>query len=99
MDDEIFEAVAHPHRRRVLGALYDTDDDRPLTVEDDIVDGHADPDLTYIQLNHSHLPKLADYGFVDWSPAHEEVTRGPAFERLVPLLEFLAEQDEADCPV
>lgn len=44
-----------------------------------------------VSMQHVHLPKLATHGFVEWHRDAGEVTRGPAFEGLVPLLEVLQE--------
>lgn len=47
----------------------------------------ADEDL--IRLRHVHLPKLDDYGFVEWDRSAHVVARGPRFDELRPLLELL----------
>jgi len=36
---------------------------------------------------HVHLPKLERYGYIEWDRDADEVTRGPLFDDLRPLLE------------
>lgn len=36
-----------------------------------------------------HLPKLAAHGYIDWDEETWQVTRGPKFEELRPLLRVL----------
>ena len=48
-----------------------------------------DADETLVRLRHVHLPKLADFGFIEWDRGARVVTRGPRFEEIRPLLEFL----------
>lgn len=56
----------------------------------------ADEDL--LRAHHVHLPKLDDYGFVEWYRAERVVTTGPRFDEIRPLLEFVADRREADPP-
>lgn len=52
----------------------------------------VDEDLLEIRL--VHLPKIADYGFVEWDRDANIVTRGPQFDDLRPLLEIIADPRE-----
>ncbi len=46
-------------------------------------------------MNHVHLPKPADYGFVDWDEKRQEVSEGREFDEIRPLLELPdAHEDE-----
>jgi hypothetical protein len=48
-----------------------------------------------LALTHVHLPKLADYGFIEGDRANDEVIKGPAFDEIRPLLKLLdTHQDE-----
>ena len=49
-----------------------------------------DADEELLRIHYVHLPKLNDYGFVQWDRGAHVVTRGPRFDELRPLLEFLA---------
>lgn len=57
----------------------------------------VDEDL--LRAHHVHLPKLDDYGFVEWDPDDRTVTTGPRFGEVRPLLEFVVDRREADPPV
>lgn len=85
-----FEALADDHRRRVLLALAASEADaEPLTVPDDVANGDEDAEDLYLALYHTHLPKLADLELVDWDVDRRNVRRGPQFEEVQPLLQFL----------
>jgi hypothetical protein len=83
--DTVFELLAHERRRQLLFALLDTPPDGSLRVADGLLtrDGSGDWE---IELRHRHLPKLADAGVLDWDQERGEVSRGPAFEAVLPAL-------------
>ena len=94
--DTVLELLAEEHRRRLLVNLLEHN---PQDVEDiDLVAGIslADEELAQfrIQMKHTHLPKLADAGVIDWDREAGVVRKGPEFDELRPLLELL--RDNAD---
>ena len=48
-----------------------------------------DPETARLALEHEHLPKLAEAGYVEWDWETDEVTVGPAFEEVEPLLDLI----------
>lgn len=99
--DRMLEALSHRYRRRLLVALHDRDpgdDERQETVdvfrELDPPPGSRDETLLKIELIHNHLPKLEDFGFIAWDQGTGEITRGPNWAAIEPLLELL--DDHAD---
>ena len=44
---------------------------------------------------HSHLPKLVDYGFIEWNTDTREIAKGPQFEEIRPVLECIDESTES----
>ncbi|WP_348613596.1 DUF7344 domain-containing protein [Halobaculum rarum] len=94
--DNLFEILANPYRRQLLVALLDHNpqDDRdldPLGVASDEVD----PEVLEIELVHTHLPKLADLGYVSWNRDTNEISKGPNWEEIAPLLQLIHDhQDE-----
>lgn len=83
LSDQLY-ILSDRDRRRVLFALLaaESDDEVDLpAVERDDED---------VSMQHVHLPKLADAGFVDWDRETGAVARGPAFDEVAPLLETLA---------
>lgn len=88
--DTVFEALSSSDRRKLLASLIadsPPDDSAQHVPDDDIL------------LYHTHLPKLDDYGFVDWNEDDQTVTRGPNFDLARPFLELLAEHDTFEFPV
>lgn len=115
IDDDVFEALANRHRRRLLlgllteGVQYVPElsgSTRELAHADDgllrqrLSDGRestgADGDLLRVRC--VHLPALADYGFVDWDRRAHAVTKGPRFDDVEPLLEWLDAQRAKHSP-
>lgn len=93
--DDILAALAHVQRRKLLVALLDHNpqDDTPVFIADDKSD--LDPIERLVEMRHNHLPKLADYGFIEWDKDVNEVSKGPNFDEIKPILELLvAHEDE-----
>jgi hypothetical protein len=88
-----FEALANPYRRQLLLALFeenpqDDDDLDPLRL---LKQGETTNDLaeTQTSLEHVHLPKLADMGFIEWDRESGELSKGPNWEEIAPLLQLM----------
>ncbi|WP_420028725.1 DUF7344 domain-containing protein [Halorussus caseinilyticus] len=97
---ELFEILSHEYRRRILMAVaqHNPQDEDDITSES-IADGHEEDsdalDLLHQQLYHTHLPKLADTGFINWDRDTGTITRGSRFEEIRPLLRLMHDhQDE-----
>lgn len=108
-NDDIFDAVVHVQRRRLLVDLLE---EGPQSVTELSLKGRemveaneafleqylsgprdidgVDDDL--LRLHHVHLPKLAGYGFVEWSPGAGLVAKGPRFDEVRPVLELLVDR-------
>ncbi|ADB60866.1 hypothetical protein Htur_1982 [Haloterrigena turkmenica DSM 5511] len=59
-----------------------------------------DADEALLRAHHIHLPKLDDYGYVEWDRDEHRVTRGPRFDEIRPIVELLdGRRDElpAEC--
>lgn len=84
--DRIFDILSVRHRRLILLLL------RQGTIEtkDDVMlRGTSDPDEDEIALVHTHLPKLDDAGYIEWDPDTGEISKGPRFEEIEPLVELI----------
>ena len=92
--DDALDALAHVQRRRLLLSLleHNPQDDSPVVLGDTESEKEALESLT--AMNHVHLPKLVEYGFIEWDRESNEVTKGPDFPEIRPLLELL--DDHAD---
>lgn len=91
LSDTLFEVLANEHRRRILFALVELPPNEPPIYLDAPPDAAGmDPAVT-IERQHIHLPKLADYGFIEWHRNLNAVEPGPRFEEHRPVLELLSE--------
>lgn len=92
--DDIVDALADVQRRTLLIALleHNPQDDTPVVVADS--DTEADAVERLVTMQHVHLPKLVDYGFVEWDEETHEVTKGPNFGEIRPLLELLEDHED-----
>jgi hypothetical protein len=84
--DDAFEAMGAAPRRRLLVTLLETErvGDRPVAVGD----GRS-RERALLQHHHIHLPKLEALDLIRWDRQRGEVTRGPAFAEVRPLVELL----------
>ncbi len=87
--DEMLDALADRQRRTLLVALleHNPQNDAPVVVDDS--EEGADRVQRLLRMEHVHLPKLEEYGFVEWRQDADEVVKGPHFEEIRPLLELL----------
>lgn len=83
--NDMLYALADGQRRRLLIALLE--DDSPLVIADS--ESAADSLEHRMSMKHVHLPKLADYGFIEWDRERHEVSKGPKFVEIRPLIELL----------
>lgn len=95
--DEMLDALADLQRRTLLVALleHNPQDDAPVVLTD--ADEDADGVERLVRMQHIHLPKLENYGFIEWDEHANEVAKGPKFEEIRPLLELL-DAHEDDLP-
>lgn len=42
-----------------------------------------------IGLTQVHLPKLADMGFIEWNQETSEISKGPDWDEIAPLLQLM----------
>ncbi|GAA0250143.1 ArsR family transcriptional regulator [Haladaptatus pallidirubidus] len=98
--DELFDLIADPQRRRILIYLIDNAD-HPVPLEalleelmsDESIDSAYSRERLLIRLRHIHLPKLADYGVIEYNTSLQLIsyTEHPRVEALIH-----AEQIESD---
>ncbi len=84
--DEMLDALADVRRRTLL---VDLSEHNPQTVTPAVGDTEDAAFDRFVAMRHIHLPKLEDYGFIEWDRENGEVIKGPAFDEIRPLLELL----------
>lgn len=95
-NDAVFEALSDSYRRRILVAVSDRGPrgDDGFAPEDVAPDDTA-PEAVRPAFHHVHLPKLAENGYIEWDPGAGTIRRGPNFDEIAPLLDLLAEHEDA----
>ncbi|MDS0473536.1 transcriptional regulator [Natrinema sp. 1APR25-10V2] len=88
MNDKMFDALADVQRRRLLLGLLDHNPQN-VTELSNVPWDITEQDKDLIKKHHVHLPKLAQYGYIEWDREASIVTKGPQFDEIRPLLEFL----------
>jgi len=88
--DDALDALGDVQRRLLVAPLdHNPQDDAPIAAAGD----DADAVERLVTMRHVHLPKLADYGYVDWDRETDDVTRGPNFDEIQPPLELLDDNE------
>lgn len=94
--DVALRILADKFRRRLLIALVDHNpqDDNDTQIPANVTLDEEEIRDIQIAMAHTHLPKLEDYGFIEWDTDENVIRRGPQFEEIKPLLELI--QNQAD---
>lgn len=97
--ERVLDAFGHRYRRRLLVALArenPQDDDDPQEAEEalGIVGETADDSRVELRLRHVHLPKLSEYGYIEWDRETGDISTGPNWDEVEPMLQLL--DDHAD---
>jgi len=94
--DVMLDILANRYRRGVLVALlrHNPQDDDDPQIPDDVELDSEDLESLMVHMSHTHLPKLEEYGFIEWDQDTNTVRTGPQFEEIRPLLELM--QNHAD---
>lgn len=86
--DRILTTLSDHHRRMILMMLRRAS---VIHETDVMVRGSRDEESEHveIQLRHTHLPKLVKAGYITWNEDTREISKGPNFEEIEPLLELM----------
>jgi hypothetical protein len=92
--DDVLDVLANVQRRSLLVSLlgHSPKDDTPIALSESSQDREAVHKPA--SMHHVHLPKLADHGFIEWDREHHQVTKGPNFDEIRPLLELLSDHED-----
>lgn len=86
--DEMLEFLADHKRRAALLLLKRG----AVESESDLL--YRGKKETKAALVHTHLPKLAEAGYIEWDRESGTIEKGPAFDEIEPLLELIEENAE-----
>ncbi|WP_312909138.1 DUF7344 domain-containing protein [Natronosalvus caseinilyticus] len=93
MNDNTFNALAHEQRRTLLLDLLESNPQdagiESLTGESVLTDAEQ---RLQTGMYHVHLPKLEDYGYIEWNEETNEIIKGPQFDEIRSLLKFIASE-------
>jgi len=89
--DQLHEVLASQERRMIIYSLMGVPRERRIPLPDAAMapDSSWDPETASLRLQHSHLPKLADAGYVRWERDPFCVQRGPQFAEAETLFEVI----------
>ena len=86
----MMDALISPIRRVVFITLLDTTETSIATLESQL-----NHEMARIHLYHSHLPRLADAGYIEWDDDTDTISKGPKFPEVEPLVQLLKEYNTA----
>ena len=91
--DRVFEALAATPRRHLVASLTRAEPDAAVGLPDAALppDFDGDEDSFRIELEHRHLPKLADCAYIEWEHDPFQTWRGPRFDEIAHTLHVLTE--------
>lgn len=98
--DNLFEILSAQPRRMILISLLEEPKERRLPLPEAAVhsDEPPDPESLSIILQHTHLPKLEEAGYVRWERDPFCVQRGPHFEEVATILRWVLRSPEEFSP-
>ena len=70
-------------------ALLEHNPQEDAHVPENVHEGDRELEALQIEMYHVHLPKLEEAGFIEWTKDTHQVVKGPRFDEIRPLLEFL----------
>jgi hypothetical protein len=92
LNDQL-SVLAHRDRRQLLLDLADGPPDSR-----DGMETNGGSQSQSIAMHHVHLPRLEDHGFITWNQETGEITKGPQFGEIEPLLRTLSEEFSGGSP-
>ena len=85
--DRMLEILSDRERRAILFGLKQEESNILLQRQESLEDAE-------VELHHVHLPKLEATGYIEWEEKTGEVSKGPNFEEIEPLLTLFEDYAE-----
>jgi hypothetical protein len=94
--EEALMLLANKYRRRLLVDLleHNPQDDEDTRLPADVTITDDELAKLRVDMTHVHLPKLEAAGVIEWDRDQNEISKGPVFDELRPLLELMDEHSE-----
>jgi GAF domain-containing protein len=89
--DSMMKALTSSTRRAILMTLLRTTTGTTIAS----LEQQLDCETSQMQLYHVHLPKLADFEYINWDREADTISRGPKFSEVKPLVQLLKEYEAA----
>ena len=83
--DRVLDSLRDRRRRLILLMM----NDGTVRREADVMVRGSDPETIETELRRSHLPALDEAGYIEWDPDTGEISKGPRFDEIVPLLDLI----------
>lgn len=94
----VFDALSNGYRRQLLLELLEANPDDNGEIDPLAHLAHEDGtgglEVTRTMLVHSHLPKLADKGFIVWDREVGTISKGPNWEEIAQLLQLVRDHPD-----
>ncbi len=87
--DTQLHMLSDGRRRRLLITLAEAN---PQTIDHPRAENPESKQYR-IEMQHIHLPKLADADLIDWDRKSGQITKGTGFEEIRPLVEYFQERE------
>lgn len=89
----VFTALSSEPRRQLIVSLSDVLSDQSVPLPESAIMPNVppNPELLRRELNHVHLPMLADMGFITWETEPLTASRGPRFDEIAVVFDALHE--------
>lgn len=84
--DQMLDHLSTRHRRLILLSLKHGGSTMKTDV---LLRGTDDEETAEIALVHNHLPKLEEAGYITWNRETGEISKGPHFDEIEPLLDLI----------
>lgn len=90
---QLFRTLSHRARRRILVAVKSRSPSAGNEFE--LAEVLPADEALKIRCHHQRLPRLGEAGFIDWDRENDTIAKGPSFEEVEPVLDRMADNQDA----
>lgn len=92
--DDMLDALGDVQRRRLLMVMLEGDPQEEILTSITDTESNEKAIEQVPELQHRHLPKLEEYGLIEWDQGTHDVSKGENFGDVKVLLEFLDRHED-----